>query len=325
MPEGTTTNKVVQLKDPTTKEPVSPVVNVGSIYDKNGNKVDNLLSYVVAGTDVPIPEISDIADNLQQQVDAKLDEVDTAIESIDTAINNMEDQVDEFLTNPGLPIHDVRTYPVREGQSISAGDVVNVGRETLSGGTYGQLSIGEVLSLPINGVQTDFIVVHQGNPDSSIYDSSCDGTWLMIKNIPTTRKAPANTNSFSNTVFHTYEENCYEQFDSSVKSAIKQVKIPYRPQGGITETVSTLGNGLECHCFSLSAFEMANISTVAGNNRFAKDGAKLDYFDGKSDSEVDTKRIATYNGNANEYYLRTGYIFSDVNSSATRVTTSGTI
>ena len=74
MPEGTTTNKVVQLKDPTTKEPVSPVVNVGSIYDKNGNKVDNLLSYTVAGTDVPIPEIKDIASELQQQVDDKLNE-----------------------------------------------------------------------------------------------------------------------------------------------------------------------------------------------------------------------------------------------------------
>lgn len=120
MPEGTTTNKVVQLKDPTTKEPVSPVVNVGSIYDKNGNKVDNLLTYTVAGTNVPIPEIKDIASELQQQVDGKLAEVDTAVD-------NMESQVDEFLTNPGLPVHDVRTYPVRSGQSISAGDVVNVG------------------------------------------------------------------------------------------------------------------------------------------------------------------------------------------------------
>ena len=111
--------KVIQLQDNEGND-VSPVVNVGSIYDKNGQKVDNLLSYVVAGTDVPIPEIPSIASELQQQVDAKLDEVDTAVD-------NMESQVDEFLTNPGLPVHDVRTYPVREGQSISAGDVVNVG------------------------------------------------------------------------------------------------------------------------------------------------------------------------------------------------------
>lgn len=79
MPEGTTTNKVVQLKDPTTKEPVSPVVNVGSIYDKNGNKVDNLLSYKVAGTDVTIPELADVAGDLQAQVDEKLAEVDEAL------------------------------------------------------------------------------------------------------------------------------------------------------------------------------------------------------------------------------------------------------
>ena len=73
MPEGTTTNKVVQLKDPTTKEPVSPVVNVGSIYDKNGNKVDNLLSYTVAGTDVPVPELEDVKTQIQNELNGTMD------------------------------------------------------------------------------------------------------------------------------------------------------------------------------------------------------------------------------------------------------------
>ena len=73
MPEGTTTNKVVQLKDPDTKEPISPVVNVGSIYDKNGKKVDNLLSYTIAGTDVPVPEIPSLKDQIKNQLDGTVD------------------------------------------------------------------------------------------------------------------------------------------------------------------------------------------------------------------------------------------------------------
>lgn len=82
--------KVVQLKDPDTKEPVSPVVNVASIFDKSGNKVDNLLSYVIAGTDVTIPDMKLIA-------------------------------------------NDIREHAIRAGQTITAGDVVNVRAETEGG------------------------------------------------------------------------------------------------------------------------------------------------------------------------------------------------
>lgn len=82
--------KVVQLKDPDTKEPVSPVVNVASIFDKRGNKVDNLLSYVIAGTDVTIPDMKLIA-------------------------------------------NDIREHVIRAGQTITAGDVVNVRTENEGG------------------------------------------------------------------------------------------------------------------------------------------------------------------------------------------------
>lgn len=70
--------RVVQLTDDN-DNPVSPVVNVGSLYDKNGNKVDNLLSYKLAGTNVPVPEIKNVENELTQKVDAKLEEVSKAI------------------------------------------------------------------------------------------------------------------------------------------------------------------------------------------------------------------------------------------------------
>ena len=54
------TTKVVQLHDPTTDEPISPVVNVGSLYDNNGKPVDGLVAHVVAGTKVPVPRAKQI-------------------------------------------------------------------------------------------------------------------------------------------------------------------------------------------------------------------------------------------------------------------------
>lgn len=76
--------RVVQLTDDN-DNPVSPVVNVGSLYDKNGNKVDNLLSYKVAGTDVPVPEIKNVEAELTAKVDAKLAELDAVINKIESA------------------------------------------------------------------------------------------------------------------------------------------------------------------------------------------------------------------------------------------------
>ena len=70
MPENT--NKVIQLKDSEGND-VSPVVNVGSIYDKNGQKVDNLLSYTVAGTDVPVPEIPSMKDEIKSELNGTID------------------------------------------------------------------------------------------------------------------------------------------------------------------------------------------------------------------------------------------------------------
>ena len=70
MPENT--NKVIQLKD-TEGNDVSPVVNVGSIYDKNGQKVDNLLSYTVAGTDVTVPELEDVKTQIQNELNGTMD------------------------------------------------------------------------------------------------------------------------------------------------------------------------------------------------------------------------------------------------------------
>ena len=44
----------------------------------------------------------------------------------------------------------------------------------------GELDIGSSVFLNVDGVPVEFLVVHQGLP-SSIYDTSCDGTWFLMK------------------------------------------------------------------------------------------------------------------------------------------------
>ena len=40
----------------------------------------------------------------------------------------------------------------------------------------GDMAVGSTVKIKVNGTLTDFIIVHQGNPDPGIYDASCDGT-----------------------------------------------------------------------------------------------------------------------------------------------------
>ena len=79
--------RVVQLMDDN-DNPVSPVVNVGSLYDKNGNKVDNLLSYKLAGTTQTIPEVKDLV----KDVDDKLA---TAGHAIGDVVQNVIGPLDD--------------------------------------------------------------------------------------------------------------------------------------------------------------------------------------------------------------------------------------
>ena len=43
-------------------------------------------------------------------------------------------------------------------------------------------AVGSTVKLTVNGKAREFIVVHQGKP-SSVYDESCNGTWLLMKDI----------------------------------------------------------------------------------------------------------------------------------------------
>ena len=58
---------------------------------------------------------------------------------------------------------------------------------TMANVKLGAKAVGSIVKIKVNGAAKDFIIVHQGKP-SSVYDDSCNGTWLLMKDIYTTSK-----------------------------------------------------------------------------------------------------------------------------------------
>ena len=170
-------------------------------------------------------------------------------------------------------------------------------------------AVGSTVKLKVNGTAKEFIVVHQGKP-SSLYDNSCDGTWLLMKDIYENRQwHNSNVNNLENSTIHSYLNGTFlNLFESNIRDAIKQVKLPYRKNGGSGGSDQSGANGLLCKIFLLSGYEIG--FTTSDNSYFPVDGAKLSYFEAGTGSSALNKRIAYLNGSAANWWLRsphTGY------------------
>lgn len=172
----------------------------------------------------------------------------------------------------------------------------------------GTKSVGSIVKLKENGSAVNYIVVHQGKP-SSIYDSSCDGTWLLRQDIAENRVwDDGNVNKLESSDIHSYLNNTWiNRYDTDIRNAIKQVKIPYRQNGGSGGTDRTGANGLSCKIFLLSGYEVGFTTSV--NQYFPVDGAKLAYFLSGNDSAAQQKRVAKLNGSATRWWLRSPYTY----------------
>lgn len=175
----------------------------------------------------------------------------------------------------------------------------------LSGIRANTLAVGSTVKLMENGTAVEYLVVHQGLP-SSMYDASCDGCWLLRKDIYEKRKwHSSNVNDYANSTIHSYLNSTFlGLFDSDIQAAIKEVKIPY-VNGTANSAVASGANGLAAKIFLLSGYEVGWMQGGSSSSYFPIDGACLSYFSGTS--ATDSKRIGYLNGAATYWWLRSPY------------------
>lgn len=194
----------------------------------------------------------------------------------------------------------------------------------ISGILASDIAVGSSVYLMENGVATEYLVVNQGVPSgSSLYDASCDGTWLLRKDIIENRVwASRNVNKLENSDIQSWlNSTMLAKYEANIQNAIKQVKIPYRKNGGSGGSNQSGANGLSCKVFLLSGREVG--FTTSDNINFPNDGAKLDYFESGDtrDGTNRKKRIAYLNGTATDWWLRSPRI--DVTNYTWFVNTNG--
>ena len=168
------------------------------------------------------------------------------------------------------------------------------------------LSVGSSVYCNVGGVKTEFIVVNQGKP-SDMYDDSCNGTWLLMKDIYENRVwQSGNINKYESSDVNAYLNDTFlNLFDGNIRDAIKQVKIPYRKNGGSGGTNQSGANGLPAKIFLLSGYEVG--WTTSDHSGFPQDGTKLSYFESGDGTSAKNKRIANLNGSAADWRLRSPY------------------
>lgn len=153
-------------------------------------------------------------------------------------------------------------------------------------------AVGSIVKIKVNGAAKDFIIVHQGLP-SSAYDASCNGVWVVMKDIYTTMKWDGSNNDYLNSDMTAYLNGTFiSLIDADIRNAIKQVKIPYTNYSN--NNVMSGSNGLSCKVFLLSGTEVG----FSGVSYMNTEGAKLSYFNSAS------KRIAYNGSSAAGWWLR---------------------
>lgn len=166
---------------------------------------------------------------------------------------------------------------------------------TVKSATLGEQPVGSIVKLNVNGTYTNFIVVNQGNPSSSIYDSSCNGTWLLMQDIYELKAwADSWTNDYHTSSIHSYLTNTfYNLFNTDIRNNIKTVKLPYTDS---SRNLVSGSSGLSSTVFLLSLIEVGLTETSAN-----AEGTVLSYFNGADNS----KRIAYFSGEPKMWWTRT--------------------
>lgn len=219
-----------------------------------------------------------------------------------------------YVLKGGKPLIGGTAYAIKKGRTLIGGTGYDIALQ--SGTPISELQVGSIVKTVVDGTLRDFLIVHQGLP-GAMYDDSCNGAWLLMKEcIGSSQWNLSGTNNYNGSTAHNYLNSEFlNLFESSIKDVIKQVKIPYRMNGGYGSDQSG-ANGLSCKSFLLSAREVGVSLSYS-----SREGNKLDYFEWNNGE--DSKRIAYLDNHVVGWWLRSsdndngqGVMYIGVNGSS---------
>jgi len=113
--------------------------------------------------------------------------------------------------------------------------------------TLGEQSLGTIVTIEVDGVLTEFIVVQQGSP-SSVYSDFEDGTVLLMRGIwDAWLENPRNANYSANTLHLWLNDEFYNMIEPAARNAVRNVGIPTR-----------LNQQVRAYIFAPSVYELNN-------------------------------------------------------------------
>lgn len=204
-------------------------------------------------------------------------------------------------------------YSIKQGKTLVSG----TGRSISFGRPASELSVGESVFLTVNGVLTEFLVVHKGNPDSGIYDTSCDGIWITAKYAPdvaivyTTKDtsgilADKSYDGYYYKIMyhestpHNYlNSTYYNTINTKQREHIKAVKVPYSTDVEYDTTYHTKADGVAANIFLLCSQEMNPNPAIHSGI-----GVVLQYFSSFNMAFDSRRAITTTSGSKVDYWTR---------------------
>lgn len=222
--------------------------------------------------------------------------------------------IDSGLTNDTLYYYGL--FAVNE-DGIESEVTASEGVTPTAGVEASTLPLGTLIKFQENGVATEYMIVHQGNPNTAEYDESCDGTWCLRYKLPIEKTAWSGyINTYKNSTIDMYLNSTFlNKFNDNIKSIIKSIKLPYYDGSGFSGgEEQTLANGMDCKLFLLSLDEVGaydrGVNLPSSNlYDYSNEGSKLDYFikddSPNSNPEAEALRITTVDdGSSGDYALR---------------------
>ena len=179
------------------------------------------------------------------------------------------------------------SYQVQKGRTLIGGTGYDIAFQK----TVRNMPIGTIININVYNTIYKGVIVHKGNPDPSMYDASCNGVWVWLKQSGfsfTSGGRDDDTYSFDSynrefnksEAFYCCNTLVYNRLKSatpSFASLIKSVKVPYADNS--KGKVLTLSQGVSAFVFPLSLIELG----YSPDSDIPKDGAKLSYFNTDAD------------------------------------------